>query len=205
MIETLSSFVLATFILSISPGTDNIFVLTQSLVNGKKYGLIIVLGLMTGCLIHTSLVAFGLSAIIQQNETLFFCIKLLGALYLLYLAYQVFKSETKITIRGDKSSKKTMTQLFRTGFLMNVLNPKVTIFFLAFFPEFLFSERLSIIFQFYILGFLFIAVSMITFSMIAFLSGSIANYLKEQSRFELYMKWLQIVVFIAISIVILLP
>ncbi len=205
MIETLSSFVLATFILSISPGPDNIFVLTQSLVNGKKYGLIIVLGLMTGCLIHTSLVAFGLSTIIQQNETLFFCIKLLGALYLLYLAYQVFKSDTKIIIKENKSSKKTMTQLFRTGFLMNVLNPKVTIFFLAFFPEFLFSERLSIIFQFYILGFLFIAISMITFSMIAFLSGSIANYLKQQSRFELYMKWLQIVVFTAISIVILLP
>lgn len=205
MIETLSSFVLATFILSISPGPDNIFVLTQSLANGKKSGLAIVLGLMTGCLIHTSLVAFGLSAIIQQNETLFFGIKLLGALYLLYLAYQVFKSDTKITMRKEKSSKKTMTQLFRTGFLMNVLNPKVTIFFLAFFPEFLFSEKLSIVIQFYILGLLFIIVSMVTFSMIAFLSGSITRYLNQQSRFQGYLKWLQIIVFTAISIVILLP
>lgn len=205
MIETLSSFVFATFILSISPGPDNIFVLTQSLANGKKSGLAIVFGLMTGCLIHTSLVAFGLSAIIKQNETLFFSIKLLGALYLLYLAYQVFKSDVVLTIREDKRSKKTITQLFKTGFLMNVLNPKVTIFFLAFFPEFLFSEKLSITIQFYILGLLFIVVSMITFSMIALLSGSITNYLNKESRFQLYLKWLQIIVFVGISIVILFP
>ena len=96
MFETLLSFVFATATLAISPGPDNIFVLTQSIVNGKKYGLATVAGLMTGCIIHTTLVAFGVSEIINQNPKLFLIIKLLGAGYLLYLAYQVYKSDAKI-------------------------------------------------------------------------------------------------------------
>ena len=86
MIETLISFVFAASILAISPGPDNIFVLTQSIVNGIKYGFATIFGLMTGCLIHTSLVAFGVSSLIKDNENLFFALKLLGAIYLIYLA-----------------------------------------------------------------------------------------------------------------------
>ncbi|MBT7815624.1 MAG: LysE family transporter, partial [Polaribacter sp.] len=74
MLETLLSFVLATAILSLSPGPDNIFVLTQSIVNGKKFGLATVFGLISGCLVHTTLLAFGVSAIIKQSENLFFTI-----------------------------------------------------------------------------------------------------------------------------------
>ena len=86
MIETLMSFALATSILAISPGPDNIFVLTQSIVNGRKYGFATVFGLMTGCIIHTTLVAFGVSAIIKSHENLFFLLKVFGASYLLFLA-----------------------------------------------------------------------------------------------------------------------
>ena len=75
MLETLISFIIATAVLAISPGPDNIFVLTQSIVNGKKFGLATVLGLMTGCIIHTTLVAFGVSAIIKQSDNIFFIIK----------------------------------------------------------------------------------------------------------------------------------
>ncbi len=133
MIETLLSFIFATAILAISPGPDNIFVLTQSIVNGKKHGLATVFGLMTGCLIHTTLVAFGISAILKQHDNLFFLIKVFGATYLLYLAYQVYRSDAKITFSTENIILKTPLELFKKGFLMNVLNPKVTIFFLAFF------------------------------------------------------------------------
>jgi len=200
MIETLISFALASAILAISPGPDNIFVLIQSIVNGKKFGLATVFGLMTGCLIHTSLVAFGVSAIINENENLFFFIKLFGALYLLYLAYKVFKSDEEILISVDNVPKKTMSQLFRTGFLMNVLNPKVTIFFLAFFPRFLFSKTISTIFQFYVLGIIFILISFVVFSTIAILAGNISIYLKQHKNIGFYLKWGQIVVFISIAI-----
>ena len=152
MTETLISFALATSILSISPGPDNIFVLTQSIVNGTKYGIATVLGLMTGCLVHTSLVAFGVSAIIKENESLFFIIKLLGAGYLIFLAYKVFKSDAKIVLSNNSVKKESVLQLFKKGFIMNVLNPKVALFFLAFFPQFLFSKTISNILQFYTLG-----------------------------------------------------
>lgn len=204
MLEILISFVLATATLAISPGPDNIFVLTQSIVNGKKYGLATVVGLMTGCIIHTTLVAFGVSEVIKRNESLFFMIKLFGAGYLLFLAYKVYKSDAKIVFSTENVIHKTTAELFKTGFWMNVLNPKVTIFFLAFFPQFLFSKTLSTVLQFYILGGLFIITSFIIFSSIAILAGTISKYLKQHEKVGVYLKWTQIVVFIGIAALILI-
>ena len=204
MLEILVSFVIATITLAISPGPDNIFVLVQSIVNGKKYGLATVLGLMTGCIVHTTLVAFGVSEILKRNENLFFTIKLLGAAYLLFLAYQVYKSDAEISFSTDNVIKKSTLQLFKKGFWMNVLNPKVTIFFLAFFPQFLFSETLSNVIQFYVLGGLFIITSFIIFSTIALLAGNIATYTKKNKKAGVFFKWLQIVVFVLIAGLILI-
>jgi threonine/homoserine/homoserine lactone efflux protein len=203
MFEILISFVLATSILSISPGPDNIFVLTQSIVNGKKFGLATVFGLISGCLVHTTLLAFGVSAIIKESENLFFIIKLFGSIYLLFLAYKVFKSDASIILSEDNVEKKTTKQLFKQGFIMNVLNPKVSIFFLAFFPGFLFSDSISTVIQFYILGLIFMLVSLIIFSTIAILAGVISEKIKENKNIGLYLKWTQIVVFVLIAVFIL--
>jgi len=204
MIEIIISFALATSILSISPGPDNIFVLTQSIVNGTKYGLATVFGLMSGCLVHTTLVAFGVSAIIKENESIFFGIKLIGASYLIFLAFKVYKSDSKIVLSNATIKKESILQLFKKGFIMNVLNPKVALFFLAFFPQFLYSKTISTIIQFYTLGGVFILVSFIIFGIIAVLAGSISNYLKEHSKVGVYLKWGQIIVFVFIAIMILL-
>ncbi|MDG1039991.1 MAG: LysE family translocator [Polaribacter sp.] len=202
MIETLISFILATLSLAVSPGPDNIFVLTQSIVNGKKYGLATVYGLMSGCVIHTTLIAFGVSEIIKRNESLFLVIKLFGAGYLLYLAYVVFKSNSDIVFSTKNVQRKSTLKLFKIGFWMNVLNPKVTIFFLAFFPQFLFSEQISTLIQFYILGGLFILVSFIVFSSIALLSGSVSGFIKKHKNAGKILKWLQIIVFVSIAFLI---
>ncbi|MDP4599796.1 MAG: LysE family translocator [Polaribacter sp.] len=202
MIETLFSFSLATAVLAISPGPDNIFVLTQSIVNGKKYGFATVFGLMTGCIIHTTLVAFGVSAIINNHENLFFLLKVFGASYLLFLAYKVSQSDAEITFSTENIQKKSIRQLFKTGFLMNVLNPKVTIFFLAFFPQFLFSRELSTVIQFYILGVIFIFISFIIFGSIAFLGGKISDYMLQNKQTGLILKWAQIFVFVGIALLI---
>lgn len=203
MLETLLSFVLATVILSLSPGPDNIFVLTQSIVNGKKFGLATVFGLISGCLVHTTLLAFGVSAIIKQSENLFFTIKLFGAIYLLYLAFKVYQSDASIILVKGNVENKTTAQLFKQGFIMNVLNPKVSIFFLAFFPGFLFSDSISTVIQFYILGIIFMLVSLIIFSTIAILASVIAEKIKENKNIALYLKWTQIVVFVLIAVFIL--
>ena len=204
IIEILISFILATSVLAISPGPDNIYVLMQSVANGTKYGLATTAGLISGCIIHTTLLAFGVSLIIRESDTLFFAIKMLGALYLLYLAYQVFKSSSSIHLSNDYIPKKSLIQLFKQGFIMNVLNPKVTIFFLAFFPGFLFSKTLSTVTQFYILGFVFMGVSLIIFSAIAFLAGIISDYIKSHKNIGFVLKWLQILVFIGIAVLILI-
>ncbi len=202
--EILITFAAATAALAISPGPDNIYVLMQSITHGKKFGLATVAGLMTGCLVHTTLLAFGVSAIVKENDYYFFIIKLFGAMYLLYLAFQVFRSDANISFSNDAVPKKNVGQLFRQGFIMNVLNPKVTIFFLAFFPGFLFSDTISNVIQFYVLGVLFIAVSSIIFGSIAILSGMISKLVTTNSKVGILLKWLQIIVFVGIAVYLLL-
>ncbi len=202
--EMLYTFFMASTILAISPGPDNIFVLMQSMVNGKKYGLAVVAGLMSGCFVHTTLVAFGVSVLIKQSDILFFMIKLFGALYLFFLAFKVFKSDASIQLSGATVERKSFVELFKQGFIMNVLNPKVSIFFLAFFPGFLFSEALSSVLQFYILGILFVISGSLVFGSIALLSGSISDLIKGNVNVGVFLKWLQIIVFIGIGIFILI-
>ena len=202
--ETLISFILAVSILAISPGPDNIFVLMQSVVHGKKYGLATITGLMTGCIVHTTFVAVGISAIIKENNTIFLVIKILGAVYLLYLAYNVITGGSEISMSTEKIDKKTPFQLFKIGFIMNVLNPKVTLFFLALFPGFLFSEILPISLQFYTLGALFILVSFVVFSLIAILGGTISEKIKTSKNIGVWLQWMQVFVFIGIAVFILI-
>lgn len=196
----LMGFFISSLALAISPGPDNIFVLTQSISNGTKYGLATVFGLVSGCLVHTTLLAFGVSEIIKHSDTLFFAIKLFGAFYLLYLAYQVYRSDASILLNKENKPSKTPKKLFWTGFTMNVLNPKVTIFFLAFFPGFLFSEELNTVIQFYILGLLFMLSAFIVFGAIAILAGKISKYLTSHKKAGVYLKWVQIVVFVGIAV-----
>lgn len=200
--EILLSFIGASMLLTIMPGPDIIYVLVQSMTNGKKYGIVTSLGLVSGIVIHTSLVAFGVSAILKQSENIFFAIKLFGAFYLLYLAYLTFKSDEEILLK-TKADKKNLIKLFKQGFFMNVLNPKVSIFFLAFFPGFLYSSSQNTIVQFYVLGGLFMFQALIIFSIVSVLSGYFASYLKNHPTFNSKIKWFKILVFVGIAIYIL--
>jgi threonine/homoserine/homoserine lactone efflux protein len=195
---------LATAALAISPGPDNIFVLIQSITNGKKYGIATVAGLMTGCLVHATLLAFGFSAIIKQNPNLYFSIKLFGAFYMFYLAFKVIRSPKELDISDRNGKKKSLSALYRQGFIMNVLNPKVGLFFLAFFPGFLFSHFLNIVLQIYVLAFIFIMVSFVIFSTIAILAGSISEYIKANKIIGQTLSWLQVIVFVGIGVYLLL-
>ncbi len=204
MLEQLIPFLTASAILTISPGPDIIYVMVQGMANGKKHGFVTALGLATGIIIHTSLVAFGVSAIIKNSDTLFFIIKLFGAIYLLYLAWQVFKSDPEIAYSAEGIKDKSLFSLFRQGFIMNVLNPKVTIFFLAFFPGFLWEPNGNTVIQFYILGAFFMLLTILIFGSVALLAGKISNYLKKHKHSGIVLKWLQIVVFIGIASFILI-
>ena len=123
-----------------------------------------------------------------------------------YLALKVLISSSELNLSNGNGNteKKTLTDLYKKGFIMNVLNPKVTIFFLAFFPGFLFSHFLNIVIQFYVLAVIFILVSATVFIAIAILAGSISKYIREHGQSGKILKWLQIIVFVAIAVYLLL-
>jgi len=191
--------------MALSPGPDNIFVLSNTLYNGKKAGLFTVLGLVTGCFFHTTLVAFGLSEIISFNQNIFLFVKILGISYMLFLAFKVYKSPLFFEITKVKKNNKSKSNNFIKGLLMNVLNPKVYFFFLSFFPSFLFlsSNELNLVSQFYILGLLFMVTTAIVFCSIVLFSNVISRYLIDFKIFHIVMKWIQILIFISIANVIL--
>ena len=204
MIESLISFSIATLFLALSPGPDNLYVIAQSLANGTKSGIATTIGLISGCIVHTTLLAVGVSAIIAASETLFYGLKVMGACYLLFLAYNVFRSNAYVVLK-DKTSKKSYSKLFKQGVIMNLVNPKILIFFLAFFPGFLWDEYQYTIYQFYVLGILFMAISFIVFSGLAILAGYISTALNENKNIYVLLKWTQIVVFVGIAVFILIP
>lgn len=204
MIEQLIPFIAASVLLTLTPGPDIIYVLIQSLVHGKKSGLVTALGLVSGILVHTTLVALGLALIIKQTPGIFNIIKVAGALYLFFLAYQSYKAETLLQFSTGSIPKKKSVQLFTQGFIMNIINPKVIIFFLAFFPGFLWNKEEQVVYQFYMLGGLFLIQALIIFSIVALLAGSISSRIQQNKRLSYLFKWIQILVYIGIALFILL-
>jgi threonine/homoserine/homoserine lactone efflux protein len=202
-LQLLSVFVVNVVLLALLPGPDNIFVAIQSISYGKKQGIVTVLGLLTGCLFHTTLVAAGVSAILKNNPIIYTILIVFGALYLFYLAYSVYSSEIHIDLSKSTEGRKTLGQLYRQGIVMNVLNPKVGLFFLAFFPGFLFSDSLSVFWQFVVLGLLFTLITLIVFGGIALGAGTLKSIIETNPKANYYLKWIQFTVFIALGIFIL--
>ena len=189
-LETIISFLSASIILTIMPGPDNIFVLTESLTSGRRTGIAISLGLASGVLIHTLAAATGLSIIIRQSAVAFSVIKYIGAAYLFFLAYKAIRDkQNSVDLTSSKTEDSTsFFQLMRKGFFMNVLNPKVALFFLAFLPQFVNPVGINVIYQMMILGIIFLIQTIIIFCTIAILTGRLAVYLNSP-RFWKITRW----------------
>ena len=189
-------FLISSLVLTLMPGPDILFVINQSLIN-KKSGLIISIGLCSGLVIHTLILVFGLSVFIESNKDLVLYLKYFGALYLFYLAYEELRTKDKLV------QKNTNNGLFLRGLYMNLINPKVLFFFIAYFPNFLFSETISISVQFLILGSIFIAQALFIFSTVSVVSNKMMTLLKldTQSNMTTYFKSF---VFLIIGLLILL-
>ncbi|AXH11129.1 LysE family translocator [Halarcobacter bivalviorum] len=181
MIDTTSlyMFIIASFLLCLAPGPDNIYVLTQGMTKSKKAAIVTTLGLCSGIIIHTSAAAFGISVIFQTSELAFNLVKYIGAAYLLYIAYQAFRHrDDKLDLTAQNSSNE-LKKLYIKGFFMNVLNPKVSIFFLAFLPQFVNPELGNIPMQMIILGLVFMALTVVVFSSIGIAGNMLSSKLME--------------------------
>jgi threonine/homoserine/homoserine lactone efflux protein len=170
MTPNLWSFVVTASLLCLMPGPDNLFVLAQSALNGRRAGLVTTLGLCAGLVIHTTAVVLGLAALIQASPFAFAMLKFAGAAYLLYLAWLALKQP----VTPDSTANASIQGLFRRGFVMNVSNPKVSIFFLAFLPQFVDPSAGSVSTQIVLLGVLFISVSLVVFSAVSILGGTLS-------------------------------
>ncbi|MFK8009773.1 MAG: LysE family translocator [Saprospiraceae bacterium] len=189
-IELIFSFLLASVLLTFMPGPDNIFVLTESITKGQKNGIAISVGLCTGVLIHTLAAATGLSIIVQKSALAFSIIKYLGAAYLFYLAFMATKEKPMEVTFGKKSKEKNfqLFPLIRKGFLMNVLNPKVSLFFIAFLPQFISQDGINITAQMIILGLIFMVQALVIFSLISILASQLTRYVNS-AKFWKITKW----------------
>ena len=167
-------FFISSLALTIMPGPDILFVINQSLED-KKSGLLVSFGLCSGLIVHTLVLAFGLSAVIEQNDNVIMFFKYFGSVYLFYLAFQEFKKDRIISKRQNEN-------FYLRGVYMNLINPKVLIFFLAYFPNFLFSDTISTSSQFIILGAIFILQALIVFSIVSLASNRLISLLNIDSR-----------------------
>ncbi len=198
------SFLIASIALTLSPGPDILYVMTQSITHGKKYGLATALGLVSGIVVHTTLIALGVSTLIKQSEWLFVGIKFFGASYLLWMAYQVYITPVVVHVASNSVSKKPTLILVKQGFIMNVLNPKVTLFFLAFFPGFIDYSKGHVTQQIYHLGFVFMLQAFVIFAGVSLLADQLTGCIRTNPKFNYTLKWAQIIVFVLIAVLILL-
>jgi len=186
--QTLAAFFATALFLAVVPGPDNVFVLTQSALRGKRAGLWVVLGLCTGLLVHTGAVALGVAALFERSRLAFDLLKYAGAAYLLYLAWQSLRAPAMTVEGGDAAAARSGAgKLYLRGIVMNVTNPKVSIFFLAFLPQFVDKQAGSVTAQMLALGATFILATALVFGALAFSAGAVGQRFARSARAQRWM------------------
>lgn len=197
-ISTLLYFLAASVALTLAPGPDNIFVMTQGIARGRKPAIVTALGMCSGVSVHTVAAVLGISALFYSSALAFNMVKYAGVAYLLYLAYKTLKERS--SVRLTTTDERPAALLFRRGFIMNVLNPKVAMFFLAFLPQFVHPSAGSVPLQMLLLGLVFMIQATVNFSLIGYFSGSIGNYILSRPRVAKYFDWLTAGVFASLGL-----
>ena len=196
--ETIIAFVTASVVLSLVPGPDNIFVMSHSALKGWKIGFYTTLGLCTGLIAHTVLVAIGVSVIFQTSAIAFNGLKIIGAFYLLYLAWLSVQNK-ELNLGGtDKDS--TNRSYYFTGVIMNLTNPKVALFFLVFLPQFVNTSNDNVSIQIFLLGLLFILSALCVFTSIAYLASFLEDILKKSKTVNKNLNILAALIYFALAI-----
>ena len=178
--DTTFAFFGLALLLGLTPGPDNLFVLMQSATHGRRAGMLVVLGLCTGLLVHTAAVVLGLAAVFAASATAFVVLKFLGAAYLAALAWQAWQApaDEAMPAGADGRSPAPAWGLFLRGIVMNLTNPKVVLFFLALLPQFVEAQRGAVALQLVWLGLVFIAATLLSFGCITLLAGQIGRWLR---------------------------
>ncbi|MCT4171539.1 LysE family translocator [Elizabethkingia anophelis] len=189
-IHDLIFFIIAAFILVISPGPNMIYLISRTITQGRKAGLTSLAGVICGFLFHIVMVSFGLTAVLFSVPYAYIVLKTLGTVYLLYLAYQAIKPNSKNIFEVDRNiSIDRPRKLFTVGFLTNVLNPKVAVFYLSFFPQFIKPQYGSIFTQSLELGIIQVFVSFSINFIIVLTAAQAARFFAKNPTWIKAQKW----------------
>jgi len=185
-LQTALAFFGVSLLLGITPGPDNVFVLVQSATHGRRAGMWVVLGLCGGLVLHTTAIALGLAAVFAASATAFVVLKFAGAAYLAYLAWQAFGAPVSDSGSAQAPALQARQLLVR-GVIMNLTNPKVVFFFLAFLPQFVDPARGAVALQLAQLGALFILATLLSFGTIGYFAATLGQRLRGSARAQQWM------------------
>ena len=182
-LSKLPLFFLATVVLLLTPGPAVLYIVARSVDQGRRAGLVSVLGIEVGNSVHVLAAAFGLSALLASSALAFLALKYLGAAYLIFLGARKLLSPETVIAAGASAAAPSRRRVFSQGMLVAVLNPKTALFFLAFLPQFVDSARGSVALQLLSLGVLVLLMGIVSDSLYALTAGTLGNWLKTTPRF----------------------
>lgn len=207
-IENYWGFILTAILLNITPGSDTMYIITRSVSQGKKAGIYSVLGVVSGILVHTLLAALGLSIILAKSPLAFMIVKYIGASYLCYLGFKMLISKSDSVIADSLSDNDKLTQakslnyrqIYKQGMLTNTFNPKVALFFIAFFPQFIDPSYAHSTLSFLILGLTFALTGLVWCLCLALLASRFSQKLRDNPAIESMLNKFSSMVFIGLGI-----
>jgi RhtB (resistance to homoserine/threonine) family protein len=197
--SNLTLFIIAAAVLVVTPGPDTLYVVARSIGQGRKAGIISALGICVGLVVHIGAAAIGLSALLMTSALAYSIVKYVGAAYLIYLGIRTILSRD--ADNSPNSLKKTnLKTIFSQGILSSTLNPKLALFFLAFLPQFIDPNRGAIALQIISLGIIFILMAILWLTLVALLTSSAGEWLRQNARFSKFQRWFTGSIFIGLGV-----
>ena len=197
--STLLIFCIASLVLIITPGPNNLYIIARGIGQGRKEGIMSALGVHTGTLFHITAAALGLSALLVSSALAFNLVKYIGAAYLIYLGVRTLW-EPQVAKQNAMLERQSFLQIYYQGMLTNILNPKVAVFFLAFLPQFVDVSRGAVTGQILFLGIVLLLMGLAVDLVVALLAGTMGHWLRNSTRFWRVQKWVTGSTFIGLGL-----
>jgi threonine/homoserine/homoserine lactone efflux protein len=192
-------FVVASVVLLLTPGPAVLYIVARSVEQGRSAGLVSVLGIHLGTIVHITAAAIGLSALLVSSALAFAVVKYLGAAYLIWIGIRTLMAK-EVDADAPQIPAEKLRRVFRDGFVVNLFNPKTAIFFLAFLPQFVDPARGPVHWQILILGVTFMGLGMISDGMFALAAGAAGDFLRRNRRFLRFQRWFAGTSFIGLGV-----
>ena len=200
----LGLFIAASALLAIAPGPDVIYVLTRGIAQGRRAGLAAALGFASGCLFHTALAALGIAALIRSSPMAFDVVRYAGAAYLVWIGIQALRHRSAFSIEAA-SDARSLATIYKQSVVGNILNPKVTLFFLAFLPQFVDAQAGNVALQMALLGVVFMVVTIVVFGAVAIFAAMVGDWIRRKPAIGERLNIFAGLTFIALGIRVALP